>query len=113
METAASNMMYAKTLDVVGIDRSRIRPTRAPFHSIVPRKLAVPLGQIDLPITLGNLTNYRIEKEFDQLATSFITPFGSFCYVTMSFGLKNTGLRISVVCSSVSVTSLGKPLRPT
>ena len=30
-------------------------------------------------------------KESDQLATSFITPFGSFCYVTMSFGLKNIG----------------------
>ena len=28
-------------------------------------------------------------KEYDQLATSFITPFGSFCYVTMPFGLKN------------------------
>ena len=30
-------------------------------------------------------------KESDQLTTSFITPFGSFCYVTMSFGLKNAG----------------------
>ena len=29
-------------------------------------------------------------KESDQLATSFITLFGLFCYVTMSFGLKNT-----------------------
>ena len=29
-------------------------------------------------------------KEFDQLATSFITLFRSFCYVTMPFGLKNT-----------------------
>ena len=28
-------------------------------------------------------------KESVQLATSFITPFGSFCYVTMPFGLKN------------------------
>ena len=28
-------------------------------------------------------------KEFDQLAISFITPFGSFCYVMMPFGLKN------------------------
>ena len=28
-------------------------------------------------------------KESDQLATSFITPYGSYCYVTMSFGLKN------------------------
>ena len=30
-------------------------------------------------------------KESNQLVTSFITPFGSFCYVTMSFGLKNSG----------------------
>jgi hypothetical protein len=30
-------------------------------------------------------------KESDQLVTSFITQFGSFCYVTMPFGLKNTG----------------------
>jgi hypothetical protein len=28
-------------------------------------------------------------KESDQLATSFITPFGMFCYVTMLFGLRN------------------------
>ena len=30
-------------------------------------------------------------KEYDQLATSFITPFGSFCYIYMPFGLKNVG----------------------
>ena len=30
-------------------------------------------------------------KEADQLATSFITPFGAYCYVTMPFGLKNAG----------------------
>ena len=30
-------------------------------------------------------------KESDQLATSFITPFGSYCYVSMPFGLKNVG----------------------
>ena len=29
-------------------------------------------------------------KESDQLMTSFITPFRSFCYVSMSFSLKNT-----------------------
>jgi hypothetical protein len=27
----------------------------------------------------------------DQIKTSFIMPFGAYCYMTMSFGLKNTG----------------------
>ena len=30
-------------------------------------------------------------KESDQLAKSFITPFGLFCYISMLFGLKNAG----------------------
>jgi len=30
-------------------------------------------------------------KEDDQIKTSFITPFGAYCYTTMSFGLKNVG----------------------
>jgi hypothetical protein len=28
-------------------------------------------------------------KESDQLVTSFITPFSTYCYLTMPFGLKN------------------------
>ena len=55
------NIMYAETLNTIGIDRARIRPTEAPFHGIVPRKQAMPLGQIDLPITFGDPTNYRME----------------------------------------------------
>jgi hypothetical protein len=27
----------------------------------------------------------------DQIMTSFITPYGAYCYVTMPFGLKNAG----------------------
>jgi hypothetical protein len=27
----------------------------------------------------------------DQIKTSFITPYGAYCYVTMLFGLKNVG----------------------
>ena len=38
------NIMYAETLDAMGIDRSRIRPTRVPFHGIVPSKQGMPLG---------------------------------------------------------------------
>jgi hypothetical protein len=31
-------------------------------------------------------------KESNQLATSFITPFGMYCYITMPFGLRNAGV---------------------
>jgi hypothetical protein len=30
-------------------------------------------------------------KESDQFVTSFITPFGMYCYTTMPFGLRNAG----------------------
>jgi hypothetical protein len=30
-------------------------------------------------------------KESDQLTTSFITPFGMYCFVKMPFGLRNAG----------------------
>ena len=33
----------------------------------------------------------RTMKESGQLTTYFITPYGSYCYVTMPFGLKYTG----------------------
>jgi len=56
------NIMYAETLDAMGINRLRIRPTGVPFYGIVPGKQAVPLGQIDLPITFGESTNYRTEN---------------------------------------------------
>src|SRR3954465_8479736 len=28
----------------------------------------------------------------DQIKTTFITPFGAYCYITMPFGLKNSGV---------------------
>jgi hypothetical protein len=66
-------------------------------------KVPFPLPRIDQIIdstagceTLSFLDAYsgyhQIKmKESDQLATSFITPFGMYCYVTMPFGLRNTG----------------------
>jgi hypothetical protein len=67
------------------------------------RKVPFPLPRIDqivdstagceLLCFLDAYSGYhQIEmKESDQLATSFITPFGMFCYMTMSFGLRNAG----------------------
>jgi hypothetical protein len=52
-------------------------------------------------------------KESDQLMTSFITPFRSYYYVTMPFGLKNSVAMYNVACSRLSTISLSEPLRHT
>jgi hypothetical protein len=44
------NIIYAKTLGLLGINLSTIRAGAAPFHGIVPGKRVLPLGQLDLPI---------------------------------------------------------------
>jgi hypothetical protein len=55
------NIMYIETLNAMGVDRARVRPTRAPFHGIVSGKQAKHLRQIDLPITFGDKSNFRTE----------------------------------------------------
>jgi hypothetical protein len=38
------NIMYTETIDAMGINWSQLRPSRAPFHSIMPGKRAIPFG---------------------------------------------------------------------
>ena len=47
------NILYASTLDKMGIPRSNLRPSKAPLYEIMLGKEAVPLGRIRLNITLG------------------------------------------------------------
>jgi hypothetical protein len=54
-------MLYASTLDEMGIPRSALRPSTAPFHGVVPGIEALPLGQIDLPVTFGDVWNFHTE----------------------------------------------------
>ncbi|XP_066361509.1 uncharacterized protein [Miscanthus floridulus] len=75
--------MYAKTLDEMGIDQTCLRPTRAPFHGIVPGKQAMPLGQIDLHVTFRDQFNYRTETitfEVVGFSRTFHAILGCPCY---------------------------------
>ncbi|XP_066382542.1 uncharacterized protein [Miscanthus floridulus] len=77
------NIMYAKTLNEMGIDRMNLHPIRVPFHGIVPGRQAIPLGQIDLPIIFGDQSNYRTETlTFDAVGfpETFHTILGRPCY---------------------------------
>jgi hypothetical protein len=44
------NIIYAETLELLGVDWSEVRAGAAPFHGIAPGRRILPLGQIDLPI---------------------------------------------------------------
>jgi hypothetical protein len=55
------NVLYASTLDDMGISRSKMRPSTAPFHGVVPGMEALPIGQIDLPITFRDMQNFHTE----------------------------------------------------
>jgi hypothetical protein len=47
-------------------------------------------------------------KESDQLATSFITPFGMYCYTTMPFGLRNASASYQRCMSHVFGEHIGR-----
>ena len=51
-------------------------------------------------------------KESDQLATSFITPFGSYYYVSMPFGLKNAGATYQRCMQSCFSDQINPPIDP-
>jgi hypothetical protein len=84
--------MYTKTLDDMGIDRSRIRLSRAPFDGI-------PLGQIDLPMMFGDPTNYRMETftcEVVDIHGSYHAILGRPCYAKFMAILNYTYLKLKM-----------------
>jgi hypothetical protein len=55
------NILYASTLDKMGIPRSSLHPSKTPYYGIMPGKEAMPLGRIQLNITFGQPDNFRKE----------------------------------------------------
>ena len=55
------NILYAHTLELMGIGLDKLRPSVSPFHGIAPGKRFQPLGQIDLPVCFGVPSNFRKE----------------------------------------------------
>ena len=46
--------------------------------------------------------------ESDQAATTFIPPYGPFCFNTMPFGLKNAGATYQRMIQTCLETQIGK-----
>jgi hypothetical protein len=52
------NIMYAHTLELMGIGLGKLYPSKSPFHGIAPGKRVQPLGQIDLPACFGTTASF-------------------------------------------------------
>jgi hypothetical protein len=55
------NILYAHTLQLIGIGSDQLWPSTTPFHGVVPGKHVQPLGQINLPVWFGTPDNFRKE----------------------------------------------------
>nr|ABF96095.1 retrotransposon protein, putative, Ty3-gypsy subclass [Oryza sativa Japonica Group] len=72
------NLLFASTLDAMGIPRSELTPTDQPFHGITPQSSSKPMGKITLHVTFGQANNFRTEQitfdvaEFDTAYNAII-----------------------------------------
>jgi hypothetical protein len=55
------NIIYTRTLDLLWIERTHLRPSIGGFHGVVLGKRAEPVGRIDLSVCFGTLANFRKE----------------------------------------------------
>jgi hypothetical protein len=82
-EGSSLNIIYAETLGLLGIDLSTIQAGAAPFHRIISGKRVLPLGQLDLPICFGTLSNFRRETltfEVIRFRGTYHAMLGRPCY---------------------------------
>jgi hypothetical protein len=73
------NILFLKTFDQMGLSRSLLRPSQAPFNDIVPSAAATPIGQIALPVTFETRKNFRtktIQFEVADFETAYNTFLG-------------------------------------
>jgi hypothetical protein len=52
------NILYANTLELMGIGLDKLRPSVSPFHGVALGKRVQPLVQIDLPVCFGTPSNF-------------------------------------------------------
>jgi hypothetical protein len=57
-EGSSLNIIYAETLELLGVDRSEVRTGATPFHGIAPGKQVLPLGRFDLPVCFRTPSNF-------------------------------------------------------
>jgi hypothetical protein len=93
------NIIYAKTLELIGISRSQIWARAMLFHGITPDRRVHPLRQIDLPICFGTPSNFRREVftfEVVGFRGTYHAVLGRSCYAKFMAILNYTYLKLKM-----------------
>ena len=101
------NMLYVNTLNAMRIPRSELRLAGSPFHGVIPEAQAYPLGQINLPVTFGNRTNFRSEVltfEVVDFLGSYHAILGRPCYAKFMAIPNYTYLKLKMPGPNVIIT---------
>lgn len=62
MGGSSINLLFANTLNAIGIPQSKLVPFKHPFHGITPESSSTPLGKITLAVMFGQADNFRTEQ---------------------------------------------------
>jgi hypothetical protein len=80
------NLMYPDTFEGLGLTHDQLQSSPHPFYIVVPGKQFIPLGWVTLPITFGDMSNYRTETWAFEVV-NFSGPYhiilGWLCYLKL------------------------------
>jgi hypothetical protein len=101
------NIIYAETLELLGVDRSEVRAGAAPFHGIAPGKRILPLGRIDLPVCFGTPSNFQKEAltfEVIGFRGTYHAVLGRPCYAKFMAVPNYTYLKLKMLSPNGIIT---------
>jgi hypothetical protein len=78
------NLMYLDTFERLGLGQDRLKTNPHPFYGVVPGKQSIPLRQISVPVTFGDVSNYRTEMlafEVVDFSKPYHVILGRPCYI--------------------------------
>jgi hypothetical protein len=109
------NIIYAKTLEPIGISRSQVWARAMPFHGITPDRRVHPLRQIDLPVCFGTSSNFRREAftfEVVGFRGTYHVDLGRTCYAKFMAIPNYTYLKLKML-GPMGVITVGPTYRHT
>jgi hypothetical protein len=108
------NLMYLNTFKGLELGRDQLKTSQNPFYGVVSGKHYVPLGQISLPVTFRDASNYRIETLAFEVV-KFFGPYhvilGQPWYVKFMAIPSYTYLKLKILGSTGIITMEAKAKR--